>query len=148
RKRIRLPLSDYRIPGAWYFLTVCCKDKKPHLARQEVRTLIVDIMRQAAQNHHVEIAAYTVLPDHLHLICSAGQNGVVAFVRRLKGQAVAEMRRHYGKAALWQQSFFDHKLRSEESLQEKCVYIWQNPVRRGLARTPQDYPWSGSLLTV
>jgi len=32
-------------------------------------------------------------------------------------------------------------LRSQESLEDKLEYIRQNPVRRGLADKPQDYPW-------
>jgi len=32
-------------------------------------------------------------------------------------------------------------LRSQESLEDKLEYIRQNPVRRGLAGKPQDYPW-------
>ena len=36
---------------------------------------------------------------------------------------------------------FDHVLRSQDSLEEKLEYLRQNPVRRGLARRPEDYPW-------
>jgi hypothetical protein len=32
-------------------------------------------------------------------------------------------------------------LRSDESLKEKCEYIRQNPVRRGLVKRPEDYRW-------
>jgi hypothetical protein len=32
-------------------------------------------------------------------------------------------------------------LRSNERLKEKCEYIRQNPVRKGLVRTPGEYPW-------
>jgi hypothetical protein len=33
-------------------------------------------------------------------------------------------------------------LRSDESLKEKCEYIRQNPVRRGLVVRPEEYRWS------
>ena len=32
-------------------------------------------------------------------------------------------------------------LRSDESLEEKCEYIRQNPVKAGLVRRSEDYPW-------
>jgi hypothetical protein len=41
----------------------------------------------------------------------------------------------------WEEESFDHVLRSDESLKEKCEYIRQNPVRRGLVRLPKDYRW-------
>ncbi|MFQ5724423.1 MAG: transposase [Terriglobia bacterium] len=147
RKRIRLPIPDYRTPGAWYFLTICCKGKKPLFHKSEVRTLVVGVLRETAQCHKIEVAGYTVLPDHLHLICSAGRAGIIAFVRHFKGRVAAEMRKSFGTRTLWQGSFFDRKLRSEESLREKCIYVWQNPVRRGLVEKSEDYAWSGSLRT-
>ena len=148
RKHIRLPFPDYRTQGAWYFVTVCCKDKEPHFQEGKVRTLVANILRETAQSHHVEVAVYTVLPNHVHLICSAGEDGVIGFVRRLKGRATAEIRQRFGKRQIGQPSFFDHKLRSEESLRQKCLYVWLNPVRRGLARSIEDYPWSGRVLAV
>ena len=45
---------------------------------------------------------------------------------------------------LWQESFYDHALRKEESLRRVAGYIWDNPVRAGLVEDPLDYPWSGS----
>ena len=42
---------------------------------------------------------------------------------------------------VWEEESFDHVLRSDESLKEKCEYIRQNPVRRGLVKNPEDYRW-------
>jgi hypothetical protein len=42
---------------------------------------------------------------------------------------------------VWQEESFDHLLRSDESLAEKCEYIRQNPVRRGLVQRAEDYRW-------
>jgi hypothetical protein len=37
--------------------------------------------------------------------------------------------------------FFDHRVRSEESLEEKACYIRLNPVRAGLITCPDDWPY-------
>jgi hypothetical protein len=42
---------------------------------------------------------------------------------------------------VWEEESFDHVLRSDESLEGKCEYIRQNPVRRGLVRRAEEYPW-------
>ena len=39
----------------------------------------------------------------------------------------------------WQRDFFDHRLRSEESLQEKAHNIRHNPVRKGLVTRAADW---------
>jgi len=42
---------------------------------------------------------------------------------------------------VWQEETFDHVLRSGENLNEKLVYVVNNPVRRGIVKHPRDYPW-------
>jgi hypothetical protein len=42
---------------------------------------------------------------------------------------------------VWEEESFDHVLRSDESLLEKCEYIRQNPVQAGLVARPEDYRW-------
>ncbi|HEY9249738.1 MAG TPA: hypothetical protein VIO38_11420 [Rariglobus sp.] len=46
---------------------------------------------------------------------------------------------------LWQPKFFDHVLRTPESYAEKWSYVAQNPVRAGLASTPDDWPYAGHV---
>ncbi len=43
----------------------------------------------------------------------------------------------------WQDGFFDHRLRAEESFDEKAHYIRMNPVRAGLVEdwTEWKYTW-------
>ncbi|MGH9788597.1 MAG: REP-associated tyrosine transposase [Candidatus Acidiferrales bacterium] len=146
RKRIRLPLQDYHSTG-WYFVTICCTDKKSHFIDPSARSLVVKILRDTATSLSVELVAFTVLPNHVHFICSAGEKGLVRFVQAFKSCSALELKRRGASSSPWQRSFFDHKIRSTESLKRKCEYIWLNPVRKGLVRRMEDYPWSGALLT-
>ena len=143
RKHIRLPVDAYHKPGAWYFITICCRNKEPRFQSAPLRDLVQEVLHQTAAAHYVEVAAYSILPDHLHLICSAGPQGVPGFMRAFKSKTALEISRRIGESSPWQARFFDHKLRSDESLRQKCEYIWMNPVRRALVRRPEDYPWSG-----
>jgi REP element-mobilizing transposase RayT len=45
----------------------------------------------------------------------------------------------------WQNSFFDHVLRHEESAIRKWEYIRLNPVRAGLVKEPEDWTFAGEL---
>jgi len=42
---------------------------------------------------------------------------------------------------IWQHESFDHVLRREESIEAKVQYICENPVRAGLVKSPEEYPW-------
>jgi hypothetical protein len=45
------------------------------------------------------------------------------------------------RGAVWQDEAFDHIIRREDLLRDKVEYLCQNPVRKGLVRTPDEYPW-------
>ncbi|MFQ5662201.1 MAG: transposase [Terriglobia bacterium] len=147
RKRIRLPADAYYKPGTWYFVTICCRNKEALFQPPEVRHRVKRALCATATESQIELAAYTILPNHVHIVCSAGPLGLPRFIRAFKGRVAADFRRRFGGGSPWQARYFDHKIRSEESLEQKCRYVWLNPVRRRLAGRPEDYSWSGALLS-
>ena len=44
---------------------------------------------------------------------------------------------------LWQENYYDHVLRSHESGMRIAQYILENPLRKGLVDTVEDYAYSG-----
>ncbi len=89
---------------------------------------------------------FLLMPDHAH--------GLVSFPpsRTLLG-AVSDWKRWTSRHLRieWQEDFFEHRLRKDESARNKADYILRNPVRKGLVARPQDWPhvWfgGGSLRT-
>jgi putative transposase len=88
------------------------------------------------------------MPDHVHLILTTltdatGQPySLLEILQSLKSASAHAINKLLGRQEpVWQDESFDHVLRSHESLCEKIDYIRQNPVRKGLARNPEDYPW-------
>jgi hypothetical protein len=66
------------------------------------------------------------------------------FARRAEREvACSPFNRKRGRAGeLWQHQFWDRFLRHEKELAERLDYMHHNPVRRGLAKRPQDWCWS------
>jgi REP element-mobilizing transposase RayT len=46
---------------------------------------------------------------------------------------------------IWQEEFFDHVLRSNESYSQKWDYVRENPVRAGLVEKAEDWPRQGEI---
>ncbi|MFA6588224.1 MAG: transposase [Patescibacteria group bacterium] len=42
---------------------------------------------------------------------------------------------------IWQSSFYDFNIYSEKKLNQKLNYVYNNPVRAGLVKNPEDWPW-------
>lgn len=46
---------------------------------------------------------------------------------------------------LWQRHFWDTQLRRTESYEEKWDYVTENPVRAGLVRNSEEWPYQGEI---
>jgi len=48
------------------------------------------------------------------------------------------------KIDVWQPSFLDRRIRDSLEYAKFKDYIWQNPAKRGLVRTAEEYPYSSA----
>lgn len=83
------------------------------------------------------------MPDHVHLFASPSAEPVSLehWVRFWK----AQLARQAKITGLWQSDHWDRRLRSGESYQRKWEYVRANPVRKGLVKKPEDWPYQGEI---
>jgi len=95
----------------------------------------------------VWVGRYVIMPDHLHLFVSFGAEAVSLsmWVKSLKNFLSKALRDsgYFGKH--WQKGFFDHVIRSQESYEQKSLYVRDNPIRAGLVRNADDWPYAGDI---
>ncbi len=141
-----------RVPGGTYFFTVA-------LARRGDTALVdhIDALRTAWAQTYAErpfdTGAICVLPDHLHCIWTLppGDADFSTRWRMIKSRfsraigapsAMGPSARGKSERQLWQRRFWEHAIVSEADFALHRTYIWQDPVRHGLARRPGDWPHS------
>jgi len=95
-----------------------------------------------------DLHTVVVMPDHTHLLLSPlrdadGWNfSLPQIMHALKGVSARKINLLLARRGpVWQEEFFDHVLRSNDSLAEKVDYMCQNPVRAGLAKSAAEYRW-------
>jgi REP element-mobilizing transposase RayT len=89
------------------------------------------------------------MPDHAHLF-------VCGHEEFLLGRWIGSLKRALARGCgwpdsgqkIWQEGFFDHVLRNDESMSEKWEYIRQNPVRARLVNDPEDWPYQGEIVPI
>jgi REP element-mobilizing transposase RayT len=83
------------------------------------------------------------MPDHLHgLIEAPADESLEDFCKALQA-SFGLSHKASGKQAVWQVSYYDRILPEGRCLVDVAAYIWDNPVKRGLAADSWEYPWSG-----
>jgi putative transposase len=143
----RLPSFDYA-GFHRYSVTICVLDRcsvfRTHAAVDLVRT---PLQITAAQNDFA-IVAYCFMPDHLHLLPEGTSDAAdfLHFMRMFKQRSSFRWKQRHGRE-LWQRSYIERVLRDQEDSFRVARYILENPVRAGLVASPDEYPFSGSLVT-
>ena len=129
-----------------FYITCCTRDRR---SIRELAAAHDALTRygERAREHNVAVGRYVLMPDHLHLFVKGGPDFMLPrWVGGLKRAIAVELTCRSGK--LWQPGFFDHILRSDESYAQKWEYVLQNPVRAGLVKNPEDWPYHGEIVMI
>jgi len=88
------------------------------------------------ENEKLWAHLFLAMPDHLHALLSLP-------CEQRMDKVIRDWKRFVAKqtGVVWQDGFFDHRLRSRESFEEKAHYIRMNPVRAGLVDKPSAWPY-------
>jgi putative transposase len=124
-----------------YFLTFCALHRRPLLANVNVHNLFRSYCVRAA-DHNVGVGRYVIMPDHVHMFVRGSIDFDLGIW--LRGLKRAITREHN----FWQPGFFDHILRSDESYSQKWEYIRENPVRAGLVKPNEQWPFQGEIVLI
>jgi putative transposase len=129
--------------GRAYHITVCRADRIADLANRDAYTSIRDVLKFVEEQGHIELYAFIVMPDHVHMLFTlSGEWELSKAVGRIKQKsalAINTTRRTTG--SFWQNGFHDHALRRDEDLQQTARYILENPVRAGLVSRLDEYKY-------
>ena len=97
------------------------------------------------QTHPVEILAYCLMPNHIHaVVIPQRQDSLSGFFGKLhQHYATVTNLRYEWAGHLWQNRFFSVVM-DERHTMTALRYVERNPVRSGLVKSPQDWPWSSA----
>jgi putative transposase len=87
----------------------------------------------------------TTLPNHVHLLITP-RTDVPKLLQKLKGSNARQANQLQGRTRMpfWQEESYDHLVRNSFEFDRIENYIVQNPVKAGLVRSAEKYPWSSA----
>ena len=90
-----------------------------------------------------ELYAWCVMPNHVHLLIREGKEDLGHVFRRIGASFVYWYNLKYERIGhLFQDRYRSEPVEDETYLLTVLRYIHLNPVRAGLCKEPEDYPWS------
>ena len=152
-----------------YFLTLQVVYWIDIFTRQRYRDIIIDSLKYSQENKGLEIFAYVIMSNHIHIIARSNNDnlsqttgGIKKFTSKKIINSIKEEQESrrdwllfmFERAAkrhkrnknyqLWTHENHAIYLFSEEFIKERLNYIHENPVKAGIVENPEDYLYSSA----
>lgn len=132
-------------PGLPHHITQRGNRRQQTFFGEEDYQVYLALMAQWCAKYRVEIWAYCLMPNHVHLLAVPESESGLA---RAIGEAHRRYTRHINfrqgwQGHLWQERFASFPM-DERHLLAAARYVEMNPVAAGLVDRPADYRWSSA----
>lgn len=156
----------YHIEGSIYYITSVVYNRMKIFVHPSFIIPIIDSLNYYRFQYFCKLIGFVIMLDHIHLLLYPEKEVAISdFMRdfkrftsgRITRQAKIEGNAEWIKAfetagteteraefKVWQDSFWEQTIYSEEFLKQKLDYIHMNPVRAGLVDSAAEYPYSSA----
>ena len=108
------------------------------------RQRMLGLLESQALAHQVEVHAYVLMSNHLHLLVTPRQDKGLPLMMQDVGRSYVRQfnQRHGRTGTLWEGRYRSTLIQTERYFLACMVYIDLNPVRAGMVAQAADFPWS------
>ena len=99
------------------------------------------------ENERYRLFEWVVMPNHVHVLFQPTQGTLAQILQSWKGASARRVNLLLGRSGpFWFRDYFDRYIRGMAHFEAAVRYIHMNPVKAGLALSPEAYPWSSARL--
>ena len=153
-------MSNYRrakFCGGYYFFTIVTYERRKILTSELARKHLRHAFDKVRAKRYFETIAICLLPEHLHCIWKLPEGDgdfstrwslikrdfTMNYLREGGDEfAQSNSRLKHRHRGIWQKRFWEHQIGDERDLQNHIDYIHYNPVKHGLVKDVDSWPWS------
>jgi putative transposase len=119
-------------------------DGQPIVRDDEDRRVFLALLAEAAAAHQVDLHAWVLLDDHVHLVATPRAAASLSRMMQAFGRryVAAFNRRHHRSGTLWSGRFRCALLQPERWVVDAMRYVEQHPVRTGVVDDRSAFRWS------
>ena len=153
-----------------YYLTLQVVDWVDVFSRKKYRDIVIDSLRYCGASKGLQLRAYVIMSNHVHLIVNTVGSDLSDVLRDMKRYTATSIlkeieqnqqesrrdwilkrfefaaRRHKRNShhQFWTHENHAVELISTKFIRQKCTYIHHNPVRAGWVANPSDWLYSSA----
>jgi len=129
-----------------FFVTVRAKTGRFLLQSEWMASLFIDVLRRYVAEQRFKVDAFVVMPNQVHLVLTLDETiSVEKAVQLIKSNFSYRAKKEFGfPGEVWKRGFSGSRIDDRESFLKRRKYIDNKPVKAGLARAPEKYPYGSA----
>jgi putative transposase len=151
RRRMAIPSRNaapaHVVAGSrTFFVTSSIAEKRNLLQSDRAAALFVRVLYEYTAQGKFRLHEFVVMPDHFHVLITVGKELTIErAVQFIKGGFAFRAGKEFGfRAPVWQNGFSEVRIVEANAFERTAEYIRDNPVRRGLASSPEQFLYSSA----
>ena len=110
--------------------------------------LFIEIIRAYMRSGKMTVHDFVIMPNHVHILMPLpGEMSLEKAMQLIKGSFSFRANKELGfRGEIWQRGYSDVQILDDQSFQQHRDYIENNPVKAGLANSPEEYPFGTAYL--
>jgi len=130
-------------PDAWYHVMNRGRRGEDIFSGPEDFAAFVALLKESAEQWHVRVGAYSLLPNHYHILLQTPLGNLSRFMRHLNGVYTQRYNRaHACDGPLFRGRYKAILIEEDSYLLELIRYIHRNPLKAGIVDNLDQYAWS------
>ncbi len=131
-------------PGCWHHVYLRGARKAAIFADDEDCLAFLDLLETASERYGLEVHAYSLMPNHYHLMLRSQRGRLSRGMAFLNGMFTKRLNRRHGgwDGPVFRGRFQSKLVQTEAYLVELLVYVHLNPVAARLVKRPDDECWT------
>jgi REP element-mobilizing transposase RayT len=125
-----------------FFVTVRCFQRRYLLTPStETNELLGGVLARAVRLHGVELFAFSIISNHIHLVVRAPRGNLPRFMQYLSTNVSKKVARVVDwRGSFWERRYSAEPILDQTALLERVRYLLSHGVKEGLVRRCRDWP--------
>ena len=129
-----------------FFVTASTWGRRTIFRAAPLAELFLKVCFEYRNKKKFELHEFVLMPDHFHMILTPDHEVPLEKVMQfIKGGYSYRVKKELGwNTEIWSTGFSEHRIKDPNDYENHRQYIFQNPVRKGLADQPHEYLYSSA----
>lgn len=147
-------------PGHAHFLTFSCAARRQLLNQDRCKRIVIHHLEKVRAEYDGLCFGFVMMPEHVHALVRFPETGQLSlfkqewkrrssislfdYFEKAGNPIIGHLIREDGTHRVWNPKQYDFNVFTHEKAWEKLQYMHDNPVKQGLATTPEEWAFSSA----